>query len=79
VIWKNIDKKWVKCPLNKKFDVPLWKVSWSHCGSYLAVSGGDNSVYIFSENVDGTFEELSQINQENNGFNNSNNEIIINN
>jgi WD40 repeat protein len=69
----------VKCLLNKKFDFPLWKVSWSHCGSYLAVSGGDNSVYIFSENVDGTFEELSQINQENNGINNSNNEILINN
>lgn len=53
-------------------------MSWSHCGSYLAVSGGDNFVYIFSENVDGTFEELSQINQDNNVDHNSNNEIIIN-
>ena len=57
----------------------MWKVSWSHCGSYLAVSGGDNCVSVFSENVDGTFEEISQINQDNNVDHSSNNEIMINN
>lgn len=71
-----MNKKWQSEPLAKKFDAPLWKVSWSHCGSYLAVSGGDNNVFIFSENVDGTFEELSQINQDvNNDI--SNNEMIL--
>jgi WD40 repeat protein len=57
-------------------------VSWSHCGSYLAVSGGDNLVTIFSENVDGSYEEISQINQENNIDNIdhlSNNQLLLNN
>lgn len=66
LIWKCEDNKWKKTPLGKKFNSPTWKVSWSHCGSYLAVSAGDNCVYLFKENVDGLWEEFSQINQDGN-------------
>jgi protein transport protein SEC13 len=66
LIWKCEDNKWKKTALVKKFNTPTWKVSWSHCGSYLAVSAGDNCVYLFKENVDGQWEEFSQINQDGN-------------
>lgn len=66
LIWKYEAGKWARTPLNKKFNTPTWKVSWSHCGCYLAVSAGDNCVYLFKENVDGTWEEISQINQDGN-------------
>lgn len=66
IIWKFDTKeyKWKKTNLNKKFSTPTWKVSWSHCGSFLAVSAGDNCVYLFKENVDGNWEEISQVNQD---------------
>lgn len=68
IIWKlsQEDGKWKKNILNKKFNTPTWKVSWSNCSSYLAVSAGDNCVYLFKENVDGTWEEISSINQDGN-------------
>jgi protein transport protein SEC13 len=67
-IWKfdELEKNWKKNQLKKKFNAPTWKVSWSHCGSYLAVSAGDNCVYLFKENMDGNWEEFSLINQEGN-------------
>ncbi len=61
IIWKLKDNKWTKKNINKKFNTPTWKVSWSHCGSYLAVSAGDNCVYLFKENVDGDWEEFTQV------------------
>jgi protein transport protein SEC13 len=64
LIWKLEDNKWKKTALNKKFNCPTWKVSWSHCGSYLAVSAGDNCVYLFRENADGVWEEFSSVTQE---------------
>lgn len=66
LIWKFEDNKWKKTLLNKKFNAPTWKVSWSNCGSYLAVSAGDNCVYLFKDNVDGIWEEFTQINQDGN-------------
>jgi protein transport protein SEC13 len=68
VIWKfdYKEKTWKKNPIQKKFNTPTWKVSWSYCGSYLAVSAGDNSVYLFKENVEGEWEEFSQINNDGN-------------
>lgn len=68
-IWMLEDKennRWKKITLTKKFNAPTWKVSWSYCGSYLAVSAGDNKVYLFKENADGVWEEFSQINPEGN-------------
>ena len=66
IIWKYSDKKWTSKCSNKKFDYPLWKLSWSDCGSYLAVTGGDNIVTVFSENIDGSYEEIVNINPETN-------------
>jgi protein transport protein SEC13 len=66
LIWKFEENKWKKTLLNKKFNAPTWKVSWSHCGSYFAVSAGDNCVYLFKDNVDGVWEEFTQINQDGN-------------
>jgi protein transport protein SEC13 len=65
-IYKYEDKEWKSYPLNKKFGVPTWKVSWSHCGSYLACSAGDNCVYLFKESTEGKWEEITQINQDGN-------------
>ncbi len=65
-IWKfdKADNKWKNIALKKKFNNPTWKVSWSFCGSYLAVSAGDNCVYLFTENSQDEWEEFSQINQD---------------
>jgi protein transport protein SEC13 len=65
-IWKHdkVDNSWKKIALKKKFNNPTWKVSWSYCASYLAVSAGDNCVYLFKENSLEEWEEFSQINQE---------------
>jgi protein transport protein SEC13 len=64
IIWKFEENSWRKNLLSKKFNTPTWKVSWSHCGSYLAVSAGDNCVYLFKENVNGEWEQFSQINSD---------------
>jgi len=48
-LWTKKDDIWVKTLL-KKFNTPIWRVSWSQCGSYLAVSSADNSVYMFKVN-----------------------------
>jgi len=39
-----------------KFDAPVWKVSWSLSGNILAVSGGDNAVTLWKENLRGEWE-----------------------
>lgn len=67
-VWKfdKVENKWSNTSLKKKFNNPTWKVSWSYCGSYLAVSAGDNYVYLFKENSQDDWEEFSQINQEGN-------------
>lgn len=68
LVWKfdKVENKWSNTSLRKKFNNPTWKVSWSYCGSYLAVSAGDNYVYLFKENSQDEWEEFSQINQEGN-------------
>jgi len=46
-LWtKNKDKTWEKKLLNE-FGTPVWRVSWSQCGSYLAVTAGDNCTYLY--------------------------------
>jgi len=60
---KKEDKEWCKTEL-KNFNVPVWRVSWSFCGSCLAVSTGNNTVYLFKENIDGKWEMLSSMNPE---------------
>ena len=65
-IWKKKNNDWKKYELNKIFGCPTWNVQWSPLGTYLAVSTGDNSVYLFKENGDGNWEEYSKIKQEQN-------------
>ncbi len=38
------------------FDVVLWRVSWSLSGNVLAVSGEDNNVSLWKENLSGSWE-----------------------
>ncbi|CAH8459736.1 unnamed protein product [Schistosoma turkestanicum] len=39
----------------------VWNVSWSVTGNILAVSGGDNKVTLWKENLEGTWIALSEI------------------
>lgn len=43
------------------FDVVLWRVSWSLSGNVLAVSGGDNKVTLWKENLRGEWENVKTI------------------
>ena len=38
------------------FDAVLWRVSWSLSGNVLAVSGGDNKVSLWKENLRGEWD-----------------------
>lgn len=40
-----------------QFDNVVWRVSWSLSGNVLAVSGGDNKVTIWKENLKGEWEK----------------------
>jgi len=51
--------QWNSKPLN--FDVVLWRVSWSLSGNVLAVSGGDNKVSLWKENLRGDWECVKTI------------------
>jgi protein transport protein SEC13 len=39
-----------------KFEAPVWRASWSLSGNALAVSGGDNRVTLWKENLKGEWE-----------------------
>lgn len=49
--------------LNKvlTFDSVLWRVSWSPSGNILAVSGGDNKVTLWKENLKGEWENVREV------------------
>jgi WD40 repeat protein len=50
LLWtKNKDNTW-ESKLLSKFNTPVWRVNWSQCGSYLAVSAGDNCTYLYKVN-----------------------------
>lgn len=51
--------QWESKVLN--FDVVLWRVSWSLSGNVLAVSGGDNKVSLWKENLRGEWECVKTI------------------
>lgn len=46
--------EWTSTVLN--FDAVVWRVSWSLSGNVLAVSGGDNRVSLWKENLRGEWE-----------------------
>eukprot|EP00940_MAST-03C_sp_MAST-3C-sp2_P002014 g2014.t1 len=49
--WKNV--------LVKKYNAPVWRVSWSVTGHLLAVSAGDNDVTLWKEDIDGKWGPVS--------------------
>ena len=46
-----------------EFDSVLWRVSWSLSGNILAVSGGDNKVTLWKENLKGQWEKVKDIDE----------------
>lgn len=44
-----------------EFDTVLWRVSWSLSGNILAISGGDNKVSLWKENLKGQWEKVKDI------------------
>lgn len=49
---------WKKTTLN--FDYVCWRVSWSFSGNVLAVSGADNKISLWKENLKGEWEKTGQ-------------------
>lgn len=44
-----------------EFEAVLWRVSWSLSGNILAVSGGDNKVTLWKENLRGEWEMVREV------------------
>ncbi|KAL9106378.1 MAG: hypothetical protein Q9227_008579 [Pyrenula ochraceoflavens] len=62
-IWTSTDPAGREWELRKelKFEAVTWRVSWSGSGNVLAVSGGDNKVALFKENLKGEWECVREI------------------
>jgi len=65
-VWKKNGEKgsWTFKEIKLEEDVPLWKVSWSHVGNMLAISGGDNQVHVMSEDHSGNWEAVQVVNEQ---------------
>lgn len=44
-----------------EFDAVTWRVSWSLSGNVLAVSGGDNKVTLWKEDLKGNWEMVREV------------------
>jgi protein transport protein SEC13 len=60
-IWTSVsgEEKWESKVLG--FESVVWRVSWSLSGNVLAVSGGDNKVTLWKENLRGEWECVKTI------------------
>jgi len=45
------------------FQTPVWRVSWSVTGNVLAVSSGDHQVTLWKQSLDGTWIQMSSVNE----------------
>jgi WD40 repeat protein len=61
-IFIYIENKW-EVVLEKNFSVPVWNVSWSNCGTHLAISTADNKVYLYKQAINSKWELLSKIDE----------------
>lgn len=63
IIWtQEGNEPWKKKLLKTdKFADVVWRVSWSLSGNVLAVSGGDNKVTLWKENLDGEWESAGVV------------------
>ncbi|KAL7549883.1 hypothetical protein ACHAWF_013138 [Thalassiosira exigua] len=52
--------KWAPKVLHT-FEDPVWRVSWSVTGNILAVSSGDSNVTLWKEGLDGSWTQVSQV------------------
>ena len=46
------------------FSCAVWRVSWSVTGNILAVSGGDNQVTLWKDNLLGEWEQIGQLSED---------------
>lgn len=46
------------------FSCAVWRVSWSITGNILAVSGGDNQVTLWKDNLLGDWEQIGQLSED---------------
>ena len=62
-IWTSADPSGREWELRKvlNFESVTWRVSWSGSGNVLAVSGGDNRVGLWKENLRGEWECVREI------------------
>lgn len=65
LIWsQDKDGVWQKQLLTEeKFPDVCWRCSWSLSGNILAVSGGDNKVSLWKENLQGKWESAGEVDQ----------------
>lgn len=65
IIWtQEGDGPWtMKLLRSEKFPDVVWRVSWSLSGNVLAVSGGDNKVTLWKENLKGEWESAGVIDE----------------
>ncbi|KAL3230168.1 Protein transport protein SEC13 [Nakaseomyces bracarensis] len=65
-IWTQENNKgpWKRTILTaEEFPDVLWRASWSLSGNILAISGGDNRVTLWKENLNGKWESAGEVNQ----------------
>lgn len=64
-IWTSADPTGREWELKKvlEFEAVTWRVSWSGSGNVLAVSGGDNKVSLWKENLRGEWECVREISE----------------
>jgi len=61
-IWNHTNGEWNCTPLTEQpFDAPVWRVSWSVTGNLLAVSSGDHKVTLWKQSLDGSWEQVSEV------------------
>ncbi|ODQ63055.1 protein transport protein SEC13 [Nadsonia fulvescens var. elongata DSM 6958] len=63
IIWtQEGTKSWKKKLLREDaFPDIIWRVSWSLSGNVLAVSGGDNKITLWKENINGDWEQSGEV------------------
>ncbi|GMM56357.1 GTPase-activating protein [Maudiozyma humilis] len=66
IVWSQENNKgpWKKTEVQQdKFPDVLWRASWSLSGNILALSGGDNKVTLWKENLAGAWEPAGEVQQ----------------
>ena len=64
VIWTLAAGSSEWCHKEIRFSCAVWRVSWSVTGNILAVSGGDNQVTLWKDNLLGEWEQIGQLSED---------------